>query len=98
MPLTGFETKSESQGRYRIRMCAAFMMWGELEGQLFLSMEYVDGEDLASLLRRIGRLPETRPGDCAQAVRRFGGGTDKGVLHRDLKPPTSCLTPGVKSC
>ena len=30
---------------------------GEVDGQHFLSMEYVDGEDLASLLRRIGRLP-----------------------------------------
>src|SRR5262245_21626425 len=31
---------------------------GEADGQHFLSMEYVDGEDLASLLRRIGRLPK----------------------------------------
>jgi serine/threonine-protein kinase len=30
---------------------------GEVDGQTFLSMECVDGEDLASLLRRIGRLP-----------------------------------------
>ena len=30
---------------------------GEFDGHTFLSMEYVDGEDLASLLRRIGRLP-----------------------------------------
>jgi serine/threonine-protein kinase len=30
---------------------------GEVDGLTFLSMEYVDGEDLASLLRRIGRLP-----------------------------------------
>ena len=30
---------------------------GVIEGLHFLSMEYVDGEDLASLLRRIGRLP-----------------------------------------
>ena len=30
---------------------------GEAQGELFLSMEYVDGEDLAVLLRRIGRLP-----------------------------------------
>src|SRR5262245_17116117 len=30
---------------------------GDLEGQLFLTMEYVDGEDLSVLLRRIGRLP-----------------------------------------
>ena len=30
---------------------------GEIEGMPFISMEYVDGEDLASLLLRIGRLP-----------------------------------------
>ncbi len=33
---------------------------GEIDGNLFLSMEYVDGEDLASLLRRIGRLPSDK--------------------------------------
>ena len=32
----------------------------EVEGHTFLSMEYVDGEDLASLLRRIGRFPDQR--------------------------------------
>ncbi len=30
---------------------------GEVQGRYFLTMEYIDGEDLASLLRRIGRLP-----------------------------------------
>ena len=33
---------------------------GEAEGSTYLSMEYVDGEDLASLLRRIGRLSGIR--------------------------------------
>jgi serine/threonine protein kinase len=33
---------------------------GESDGRFFLSMEYVDGEDLASLLRRIGRLPDDK--------------------------------------
>jgi serine/threonine protein kinase len=32
----------------------------EVEGHTFLSMEYVDGEDLGSLLRRVGRFPEER--------------------------------------
>src|ERR671912_1137891 len=32
----------------------------EVEGHTFLSMEYVDGEDLSSLLRRVGRFPEDR--------------------------------------
>src|SRR5689334_17216567 len=30
---------------------------GEMQGQPYLSMEFVDGEDLGALLRRIGRLP-----------------------------------------
>ena len=47
---------------------------GEAEGSAFISMEYVDGEDLGSLLRRIGRLPSTRPSrsraSCARDSRR----------------------------
>jgi len=59
----------------------------EFEGQHFISMEYVDGEDLASLLRRIGRLPKDK---AIQAARQVCAGLaaahDQGVLHRDLKP------------
>ena len=48
---------------------------GEVDGHTFLSMEYVDGEDLASLLRRIGRLPAGQR-DRARAadLRRPRGG------------------------
>jgi serine/threonine protein kinase len=40
----------------------------EVEGHTFLSMEYVDGEDLASLLRRIGRFPEERALEIARQI------------------------------
>ncbi len=65
---------------------------GEIDGQVFLSMEYVDGEDLASLLRRIGRLP----GDKALEIARklcagLAAAHEKGVLHRDLKPSNVML-------
>ena len=60
---------------------------GEIDGQLFLTMEYIDGEDLGSLLRRIGRLPPDKAVEIAQHL-CFGlaAAHDKGVLHRDLKP------------
>jgi serine/threonine-protein kinase len=60
---------------------------GEANGQTFLNMEFIDGEDLASLLRRIGRLP---PVKALEIARRLCAGLaaahEKGVLHRDLKP------------
>ncbi|MBC7924871.1 MAG: serine/threonine protein kinase [Bryobacteraceae bacterium] len=60
---------------------------GEVEGQMFLSMEYVDGEDLASLLRRIGRLPETKALEIGRKLcAGLAAAHEKGVLHRDLKP------------
>ena len=40
----------------------------EVDGHTFLSMEYVDGEDLSSLLRRIGRFPEERGLEVARQV------------------------------
>ncbi len=60
---------------------------GEIDGRQYLAMEYVDGEDLASLLRRIGRLPEEKAIDLArQMCAGLAAAHDEGVLHRDIKP------------
>jgi serine/threonine-protein kinase len=60
---------------------------GEADGYPFISMEYVDGEDLASLLSRIGRLPADKALDIS---RRLCAGVaaahERGIIHRDLKP------------
>jgi len=41
---------------------------GEVNGRHFLTMEYIDGEDLASLLRRIGRLPGDKALETAHQI------------------------------
>jgi hypothetical protein len=67
-------------------VCRVFDV-GEDHGEVFLSMELVRGEDLASLIRRVGRLPSEKVIDIA---RQLCGGLAAahagGVLHRDLKP------------
>jgi serine/threonine-protein kinase len=67
-------------------VCRVFDI-GEFQGEQFISMEYVDGEDLASLLRRIGRVPHDKAIQIArQLCAGLAAAHDKGVLHRDLKP------------
>ena len=65
---------------------------GEVEGRHFLSMEYVDGEDLSSLLKRIGHLPVDKTIDIArQLCAGLHAAHERGVLHRDLKPANVML-------
>ena len=59
----------------------------EADGQVFLVMEYVDGEDLASVLRRLGRPSPDKALEIArQLCLGLGAAHENGVLHRDLKP------------
>ena len=55
-------------------VCRVFDI-GEAGGRTFITMEYVDGEDLASLLRRIGRLPPDKALEIARQMRRTCCGT-----------------------
>jgi predicted Ser/Thr protein kinase len=72
-------------------VCRVFDV-GEADGQTFLSMEYVDGEDLASLMRRIGRLPGDKALDIArQLCAGLAAAHEHGIVHRDLKPANIML-------
>src|SRR5262245_35261629 len=60
---------------------------GEVEGRPFLSMEFIDGEDLSALLKKVGRLPGDKAVEIArQLCAGLAAAHDDGVLHRDLKP------------
>ncbi|HEV7683127.1 MAG TPA: serine/threonine-protein kinase [Pyrinomonadaceae bacterium] len=60
---------------------------GEVDGRHFLSMEYIKGEELSSLLHRIGSLPQDKAIQLARQIcAGLAAAHDAGVLHRDLKP------------
>ena len=59
----------------------------EVDGHTFLSMEFVDGEELGSLLRRFGRFSFDRALELArQLCAGLAAAHERGVVHRDLKP------------
>lgn len=67
-------------------VCRVFDI-AESEGRIFLTMEYIDGEDLSVLLRRIGRLPSDKAIELARQIcAGVAAAHDAGILHRDLKP------------
>ena len=67
-------------------VCRVFDV-GNAEGMVFFTMELVDGEDLAALVRRVGRLPSEKVNDIArQLCGGLAAAHAQGVLHRDLKP------------
>ena len=72
-------------------VCRVFDI-GEVNGVPFISMEFVAGEDLSTLLRRIGRLPQDKAIEIArQLCAGIAAAHDQGVLHRDLKPSNIML-------
>jgi len=60
---------------------------GEVDGRPYLVMQYVDGEDLSTVVRMSGPLPvEAAVSAILQAARGIEYAHEQGVIHRDLKP------------
>ncbi len=72
-------------------VCRVFDI-GVADGAPFITMEYVDGEDLSSLLRRIGRFPQDKGLEIARQIcAGLAAAHEQGLLHRDLKPANIML-------
>ncbi|MBS0203574.1 MAG: protein kinase [Planctomycetes bacterium] len=67
--------------------------FGEIEGIRFIAMQYIEGEDLKSYLKRVGRLRP--PAEAVRRILQIAGALkaahDQGVIHRDLKPENVML-------
>ncbi len=68
---------------------------GEVDGQPFLVMEYVEGLDLSAIVQRLGPLPVP---DACEIIRQAALGLqyahEHGLIHRDIKPSNLMLTRG----
>ncbi|HEY3450199.1 MAG TPA: protein kinase [Myxococcales bacterium] len=68
---------------------------GQCDGVAFLVMEYLDGEDLETLLRRENRISTDRTLDIMIPVMAAVAAVhQQGIIHRDLKPQNVFLTRG----
>lgn len=68
------------------------------QGHLYISMEYVEGEDLKRVLEKLGRLPVPDAVDITlQVAEVLAHAHAMGVVHRDLKPENIMVRRGLRS-
>ncbi len=80
-----FDVEVQSAGRLRHPHIVAVHECGDVDGQPYFSMDYIDGQSL-EVLRRDG-LPCRQAALCVQTVAAaIQCAHDHGILHRDLKP------------
>jgi len=89
--LQRFRSEAEAVASLQHPSIVAVHEVGEHDSQLFFSMDYVEGPNLAQLVRD-GPLASVRAAQCVKAVAEaIQYAHERGILHRDLKPSNILL-------
>jgi serine/threonine protein kinase len=95
--LARFDREMEALGKLNHPNIVQVYDGGEIDGQAFLVMEYVDGLTLKQLTRRCGPLREC---DACELIRQAALGLQyahkHGMVHRDVKPSNVMLSSAVR--
>jgi serine/threonine protein kinase len=90
-----FECEAKCAAQLRGAHVVDVLDRGQWRGKPFIVMEYMDGEDLAMRLERLGRLDvRTTYRIVAQVSRALMRAHTLGIVHRDIKPGNIFLVPG----
>ena len=87
------ETEAKAAARIDHPLICKVYDFGEIDGIRFIAMQYVEGEDLKSYLKRVGRQrpPEEAVRWTLQLAEALEAAHEKGIIHRDLKPENVML-------
>jgi hypothetical protein len=96
--ITRFKQEARAAAKLDHENIARAYFCGEDQGLHFIAFEYVEGENLRTLLDRRGPLPVA---ECVhymvQVAQGLGHAAGRGVIHRDIKPSNIIITPGGKA-
>ena len=91
--LQRFQREAEAVGRLSHPNIVTVYDVGDAEGQLYMAMELLEGDDLRSLIER--RVPVPLP-DRVRILQKICEGIayahSRGVVHRDIKPANIVVT------
>ncbi len=91
-----FRTEAVAASKIGHRNIAEVFEFGTADdGSVFIAMELLEGEDLRSRLKRLGRLPLPELAHVAEGVAAgLAVAREQGIVHRDLKPENIFIARG----